>query len=203
MQIFKRNNQLFKLLLFVVTISAFYACNNNGVTNQPVLSDYSEGEQWVWKYKGVTKKGEVRSNGEDARKVVNTNGVLGIVIGKDTVAVADLVQPEKSETPKYKWPLEVGKKWKYEKNWTSEDGTTGGQSQDVEVLSFKEETVEAGTFMAYTIQYKGKITNSRGYNADTEEVWWYAPELKNFIKLTQIQGDFHYVEELIEYSKSK
>jgi hypothetical protein len=94
----------------------------------------------------------------------------------------------------------VGKKWKYENNWTSQDGTTGSQSQDVEILSFKEETVEAGTFMAYTIKYKGKITNSRGYSADVEDVWLYAPELKNFIKLTQTQDDFLYEEELIKYS---
>lgn len=85
----------------------------------------------------------------------------------------------------YDWPLEVVKKWKYEKNWTSQDGTKGTPSQDVEILSFKEKTVEAGTFMAYTIQYKGEITNSRGYSAEAKDVWWYAPALKNFIKLTQ------------------
>ncbi|MEQ8365059.1 MAG: hypothetical protein RH948_19450 [Cyclobacteriaceae bacterium] len=81
------------------------------------------------------------------------------------------------------------------------DGTTGNQSQNPEVLSFKEETVEAGTFMAYAIKYTGKTSNSRGYNAEEEEVWLYAPTVKNFIKLTQSQGDFLYIEELIEYSK--
>ena len=54
--------------------------------------------------------------------------------------------------------------------------------------------------MAYTIQYKGIITNSRGYSANTDEVWWYAPALKNFIKLSQTQDDFFYEEELIKYS---
>ena len=42
-------------------------------------------------------------------------------------------------------------------------------------------------------KYKGVTTEG--------EVWLYAPEVKNFIKLTQTQGDFLYVEELIEYSK--
>ena len=79
-------------------------------------------------------------------------------------------------------------------------GTTGSQSQDAEVLSFKEETVAAGTFMAYTIKYTGKITNSRGYSANETEIWLYAPTVKDFIKLTQHQGDFQYVEELIEHS---
>lgn len=191
------------ILLFVVAISVLYSCANDTetFTKQPTLSDYTDGEKWVWKYKGVTTEGEVRSDGEDTNKIVSVDGVLAMVIGTDTIPVADIVKPEISETPKYNWPLKVGKKWKYENNWTSQDGTTGSQSQDVEILSFKEETVEAGTFMAYTIKYKGEITNSRGYSAGVEDVWLYAPALKNFIKLTQTQGDFLYVEELIMYSK--
>jgi hypothetical protein len=197
----KRKYQL-PIILFIVAITVFSSCSNKTttVTKQPTLSDYNVGEQWTWKYKGVTDKGEVRSNGEDARSIVSIDGDLSILVGKDTVSVSDLVKPELSETPRYKWPLEVGKKWKYEKNWTSQDGTTGKQSQDAEVLSYKEETVGAGTFMAYTIQYKGRTTNSRGYDARTDEVWLYAPEIKNFIKLTQSQDDFLYNEELIKYS---
>lgn len=38
-------------------------------------------------------------------------------------------------------------------------------------------------------------------NADSEEIYVYSPEVKNFIKLTQIQDDYRYVEELVEYSK--
>ena len=168
-------------------------------TVQPTLSDYSVGEKWVWKYKGVTDNGEVRSDGEDIRKTVKMPYGLGITIGNDTIPVTDIVKPEKSETPRYKWPLKVGETWKYEKNWTSQDGTTGAQSQDAKVLSFKEETVGAGTFMAYTIEYKGTVSNSRGYNAQTDEVWLYAPDVKNFIKMTQIQDGFVYNEELIKY----
>jgi len=123
-----------------------------------------------------------------------------MTIGKDTIPLTEIVKPDESKTPKYDWPLQVGKKWKFENNWTSQDGTTGSQNHDAEVLSYQKETVEAGTFMAYTIKYTGKTTNSRGYNADEEEIWLYAPAVKNFIKLTQTQGDFLYIEELIEYS---
>lgn len=180
------------------------ACNNpkkSTVTQQPTLADYQVGEKWVWKYKGITTEGEVRSDGKDTREIVSIDGVLGMTIGRDTIPVTDIVKPDESETPKYDWPLEVGKKWKYENNWTSQDGTTGNQSQDAEVLSYQEESVEAGKFMAYTIKYTGKTTNSRGYSADETEVWLYAPAVKNFIKLIQNQGDFLYEEELIEYSK--
>ncbi|KJD34515.1 hypothetical protein PK35_01620 [Tamlana nanhaiensis] len=190
------------IILFVLIILS--ACNHKTKSRayqQPTLTDYTIGEKWVWKYKGVTTEGEVRSNGTDTREIVDFKGNLGITIGKDTIPVTEIVKPEESKTPKYDWPLKVGKKWKYENNWTSQDGTTGKQSQNAEVLSYQEETVEAGTFMAYTIKYTGKTTNSRGYSADETEIWLYAPDVKNFIKLTQNQGDFHYVEELIEYSK--
>ncbi|MDX8340236.1 hypothetical protein SLH46_13635 [Draconibacterium sp. IB214405] len=189
------------IFLALILLGACVSQTESGITQQPTLADYQIGEKWVWKYKGVTTEGEVRSDGTDTREIVSFDGVLGITIGKDTIPVTEIVKPEESETPKYDWPLVVGKKWKFENNWTSEDGTTGSQSQDAEVLSYQEETVEAGTFMAYTIKYTGKTTNSRGYSADETEVWLYAPAVKNFIKLTQNQGDFRYVEELIEYSK--
>lgn len=197
-----KNKYPLPLFLFVLVITALYSCANytSRVTKQPTFSDYSVGEKWIWKYKGVSSEGEVRSEGEDTREVISANGILVMTVGKDTIPVTDIVQPENSETPRYDWPLEVGKKWRYEKNWTSQDGTTGKQSQDVEVLTFKEETVEAGTFMAYTIEYKGTVSNSRGYNAQTDEVWLYAPAVKNFIKLTQIQDGFTYNEELKKYA---
>ena len=188
------------LFFALVIFSACSGPTNSGITEQPTQADYQLGEKWVWRYKGVTTEGEVRSDGKDTREIISVDGVLGMTIGNDTIPLTDIVKPDESETPKYAWPLEVGKKWKYENHWTSQDGTTGTQSQDAEVLSYREEKVEAGTFMAYTIKYTGKITNSRGYSADEEEVWLYAPAVKNFIKLTQMQGDFLYVEELIEYS---
>lgn len=187
--------------LFFALIALFACSSQPKKTYQPTLEDYREGEKWVWKYKGVTTAGEVRSDGTDTREIIRVDGILAMTIGNDTVSLADIVKPEQSETPKYSWPLEVGKKWKYESNWTSQDGTTGNQSQDAEVLSYQEETVAAGKYMAYTIKYTGKISNSRGYSADEEEIWLYAPAVKTFIKLNQTQGDFIYEEELIEYTK--
>ncbi len=189
-----------KLFLALMMFSGCKNWTNPDFTKQPSISDYKVGEKWVWKYKGVTTKGEVRSEGRDKREIIEVNGELLMTIGKDTIPVTEIVKPEVSNTPKYDWPLKVGKKWVYEENWTSQDGTTGKQQLNAEILSYKEEKVEAGTFMAYTIHYNGKITNSRGYNAVVDEVWLYAPKVKNFIKLTQKQDDFVYNEELVEYS---
>ena len=135
-----RKKQIILKFLYLIVFIGLYSCNKETATEakQPTLKDYTVGEKWVWKYKGVTDKGEVRSDGEDVRKIVKMPYGLGITIGKDTVPVSDMVKPDESETPRYKWPLKVGKKWKYEKNWTSQDGTTGKQSQDVEVLSYKD-----------------------------------------------------------------
>lgn len=190
----------YRIILCTVLV-ALSACKNftSSSFQQPTLQDYTVGEKWVWKYKGVTTDGEVRSEGIDIREIVDFKGTLGITIGIDTIPVAEIIQPANSQTPKYDWPLKVGKKWKYENSWTSQDGTKGHQSQTAEVISYQEETVEAGTFMAFTIEYVGKTTNSRGYNANEKEIWLYAPALKNFIKLVQEQGEFHYEEELIEY----
>lgn len=190
-------------IVYLVLISLLTSCSENtdSLAKQPTLNDYIVGETWTWKYKGVTTEGEVRSEGEDTREIVRKNDVLGMTIGNDTIPLSDITKPEESETPKYKWPLKVGEIWKYEKNWTSQDGTTGTQSQDAKVVSYKQETVDAGTFMAYTIEYKGTVSNSRGYNAQTDEVWLYAPEIKNFIKMTQTQDGFLYNEELIKYKK--
>ncbi|HIB47102.1 MAG TPA: hypothetical protein EYN07_08475 [Flavobacteriaceae bacterium] len=197
---------VFEILKIVclVLISLLISCDGNTVSlaEQPTLADYKVGEQWTWKYKGVTTEGEVRSEGEDKREIVQIDGGLGMTVENDTIPLSDIVKPEESKTPRYKWPLEVGKTWTYEKNWTSQDGTTGTQSQKAKVLSYKEETVGAGTFMAYTIEYKGTVSNSRGYNAQTDEVWLYAPQIKNFIKMTQTQDGFVYNEELIEYANS-
>jgi len=123
-------------------ISSCTSLTKLGITQQTTLADYTVGEKWVWKYKGVTTQGEVRSDGTDTREIVSMDGVLAMTIGKDTILLTEIVKPEESETPKYDWPLQVGKKWKYENNWTSQDGTTGTQSQNAEVLSYQEETVE-------------------------------------------------------------
>lgn len=192
----------FSKLLFVLIAIMMVSCfkQHEKVTHKPTLKDYTIGERWEWKYKGQSTEGEVRSQGIDVKEIVYKKGELGMTHNNDTILVSDLVKPNKSETPRFKWPLEVGKTWVYETDFTSAVGVKGKFRQNAEVISYKEVTVEAGTFMAYTIDYKGAITNSKGLNLKTDEVWIYAPKIKNFIKLTQEQDGFIYHEELIKYS---
>lgn len=204
MKIIKALRNTTKLVL-IVALSIVASCKSNPKnisTERPTASDYNVGEKWVWKYKGVSGTGEVRSNGTDTKTIVNVKGELGMTAGNDTLLVSDILKPNTSKTPRYLWPLEVGKTWTYETEFTSADGSnTGVYSQEAEVVSYGEVTVEAGTFMAYTINYKGGITTSNGVFSKTDDIIVYAPKIKNFIKMTQIQEGFSYNEELIEYSK--
>ncbi len=193
----------FSKLLFIILAIMMSSCfkKHEKITHRPTLKDYAIGEKWTWKYKGVSGEGEVRSKGVDVKEIVNLNGEVALTSGNDTILVSNILKPITSKTPRFKWPLEVGKKWKYETSFTSADkSNTGTYSQNAEVISYKEETVEAGTFMAYTIEYKGGITTSKGVFSKTDDIIVYAPKVKNFIKMTQIQDGFSYVEELIEYS---
>jgi hypothetical protein len=128
-----------EIIIFIslVILSACNSRTNSDKTQRPTIADYQDGEKWVWKYKVVITEGEIRSEGEDTREIIRVDGVLEITIGNDTIPVTDIVKPDESETPKYHWPLEVGKNWKYENYWTSQDGTTGNQSQDNEILSYQ------------------------------------------------------------------
>jgi hypothetical protein len=184
-------------LLVVIIFSLLFSCANpsSTITEKPTLSDYTIGEKWTWDWKRSVE-GEVRAQGEDYQEVVNFDDSLGFYNGNDTLKTATFMNPETSETPLFDWPLEVGKKWKYEMTWENNEGTKGKTSQDAEIVSFKEETVAGGKFMAYKIEYKGRITNSRGFDGKLADVFWYAPEIKSYIKHTQYDGEGLYINEL-------
>ncbi len=158
------------------------------------------GEKWLWKWERSVD-GAVRAEGEDIQEVVAYNGELGLWNGADTVLLSSTLKPEQGPTPFRSWPLQVGKKWKYESEWENNEGTKGKTSQDAEVVAFEEVTVAAGTFRAYRIEYKGIVTNSRGFKGEMTDIWWYAPDLKTYVKHVNDDGYGLYTNELIGYSK--
>lgn len=201
MNYFKRTDHMPKFL-YVVVISLIYSCTNDTsiVTNKPTLNDYEIGEKLTWKWQHSVG-GEIGAQGEDYKEVVNFKNTLGFYYGNnDTIKIATTLTKEPSKTPRYDWPIKVGKKWKYEVVWENNEGTTGKTSQGAEVVSYDEITVAAGKFMAYKIEYKGRISNSRGFDGGLEDIWWYAPTLKSYIKHTQDDGEGIYTNELIKYS---
>ena len=190
-----------KVLFLLTAILIFTGCTNS-TTNKPTLKDYKVGEKWVWNWKR-TVEGEVRAQGKDIQEVVDYHGELGFWNGADTVRISTILDQKQSSTPFRDWPLYVGKKWKYESEWENNEGTKGKTSQDAEVVSFEELHVAAGKFMAYKIEYKGMVTNSRGYKGKMSDTWWYAPELKTYIKHVNNDGYGVYTNELTSYSKAR
>ena len=174
---------------------------SNQSTNLPTINDYKIGEKLTLKWVS-TVDGEIRGEGEDIREVVDYRGELGLWNGFDTLKIADILNQKQSETPYRNWPLEVGKKWKYESEWTNESGENGISSQDVEILSFEEIELPAGKFMAYKMKYDGYIQNYEvGGKGKVIDTVWYSPKLKFNIKHTQESGGgFRYTNELINYT---
>ena len=194
-------------MIYLIVMLIISACTNvpnssatEKVAEKPIVKDYKIGETLTWDWRRSVE-GEVRAQGEDYREVVKFKNTLGFYYGNnDTVKIATVINKKASKTPLYEWPLKVGKKWKYEVKWSNDEGTTGKTSQDAEVVSYGEVTVAAGKFMAYKIEYKGRISNSRGYDAEMKDVWWYAPAIQTYIKHTQDDGEGLYINELINYS---
>ena len=190
-----------KVILQLTALVLLLSGCSSSTTNKPSLNDYQIGEKWVWNWKR-TVEGEVRAEGKDIQEVVGYHGESGFWNGTDTVRISTTLDKKQSSTPFRSWPLYVGKKWKYESEWENNEGTKGKTSQDAEVVSFEEVNIPAGKFMAYKIEYKGMVTNSRGFKGKMSDTWWYCPELKTYIRHVNKDGYGVYTNELTSYIKS-
>lgn len=189
-----------KVIVQISAILLFLMGCSSPRSFKPTLKDYKIGEKWVWKW-SRSVDGEVRAEGEDIQEVVEYRGELGFWNGVDTTLISTILDQKKSATPFRDWPLYTGKKWRYESEWENNEGTKGKTSQDVDVVSLEEFNVKAGKFMAYKIEYKGVVTNSRGYKGEMFDTWWYSPDLKTYIKHVNDDGYGVYTNELTYYSK--
>ncbi len=194
-----------KHALLLLVIGLLNACSTapatkteESLTEKPSLNEYRIGEKWTWLEKSVAGE-KIRWEGEERLEVVDFNGSLGLWNGTDTILVSNYFDQESSSTPFRKWPLKVGKKWKYESRWTNAEGTAMITSQDVEVVSYGEVVVLAGRFMAYKIEHTGTFTNSKSGSGKMNDTYWYAPALKMNIRHTQDDGYGSYVLELYDY----
>ncbi len=191
---------IFKLIIVLLFLSG---CKPSP-TNKPTLNDYEIGEKLTLRWTSSVD-GEIRGEGNDVREVVYFKGGLGLWNGFDTLKISNILNKKKSDTPFRDWPLEVGKKWKYESEWTNESGEKGITSQDVEILSFEELNLAAGKFMTYKIKYVGYVENyEAGGKGKVTDTFWYSPKLKYNIKhIQESGGGFRYTSELINYTSAK
>jgi hypothetical protein len=86
-----------------------------------------------------------------------------------------------------RFPLEVGKTWRYASDWVFKPkGSRGTLLTDVAVLAHEKVSVPAGTFEAFRLVAKGSLGgNSPGgsfYAGDIVTTYWYAPAARAIVK---------------------
>lgn len=159
------------------------------------------GEAWEWRrLDALTKLEEARW----VRTVVTTDAGLALAGDGATAPIAKLYEHGSylpSAKPWRVWPLEVGKRWDFEGDWSRADGTTGNSRQKAEVAAFEEVTVPAGKFMAYRLEYRGFFRNSRGNSGQQDDTYWYAPDAKATVKHIRSSGRPVSITELTSYKK--
>jgi len=95
--------------------------------------------------------------------------------------------------PWFVWPLEQGRQWTHQATYEDANGKTEVTDRFSTVTS---ETVEvpAGRFSAVKVV---RETNRR----DSDE-YWYAPEVRFYVKWVGRRGDAHFEEQLREYRQA-
>jgi hypothetical protein len=99
------------------------------------------------------------------------------------------------ESPRHKesnpkallFPLEVGKRWRYESNWVFKaKGSRGSTIVDVAVLGHEKVSVPAGEFDAFKLVAKGSLHGTSPLNSqyagEATETYWYAPTARAIVK---------------------
>jgi hypothetical protein len=85
------------------------------------------------------------------------------------------------------FPLRVGKRWRYESDWTFKPkGSRGRTIVDVAVVGLEKVWVPAGAFDAYKLVAKGSLHGTSPINSqyagETVETYWYAPAARAVVK---------------------
>ena len=92
--------------------------------------------------------------------------------------------------PWFMWPLEVGKSWQYRGVYEDMDRKEPVQ-ESYTVLRVEQVEVPAGTFWAFKLVREGGLTGSDQY--------WYAPDVRWYVKWVGRRGKDEFQEVLEEY----
>lgn len=123
---------------------------------------------------------------------VSADRVHGTENGEPLVLTADgnvLESPRSRESnPRsLQFPLEAGKRWRYESDWTFHaKGSKGRIAVDVSVEAVEPVKVPAGEFAAFRLVAKGRVSGKSpigsDYDALTTTTYWYAPKARTIVK---------------------
>ncbi|MDP2325923.1 MAG: hypothetical protein Q8N51_18110 [Gammaproteobacteria bacterium] len=100
-----------------------------------------------------------------------------------------LDSPRQSETNPglLRFPLEVGKRWRYDSQWIFKPKSSAGTvSMSVEVQARERVSVPAGEFDAFRLFALGKLGGTSPansvYASETTTTYWYAPAARAIVK---------------------
>ena len=171
--------------------------------NAPV---WNVGDEWAYRYYGAIMAGTfvwsvVRAEVmDDFECYVVKEGDREIFWRKRDLAlvreVANGLVVRRDVPPRlyYQWPLVVGNRWQQDltfENWR--DKITSSLTFSWEVVGAEQLTVPAGRF--HTL----KIVSRNERMQRTINEWWYAPEVKQFVKIHEWRDAGEHTRELIAY----
>jgi len=163
--------------------------------------EWRVGDRWRHTWRAGTEQGTKTSEVLSVREV---GGVPFYVLRVDTVAryytfnlhwaanevesrVAARAQPPQ---PWFTWPLEVGKQWNYQGTYEDQEGK-GRLNETYSVIAMEPVEVPAGKFSAFKL-------SRQGAPGSTDE-YWYAPEVRWYVKWLGRRGNETFDEVLLDF----
>ncbi len=123
---------------------------------------------------------------------VTATGIEGTENGEPLTMTPELnvlesPQSRESNPKSLSFPLEVGKRWRYDSDWVFKPkGSNGTLVTDVAIVAHEKVSVPAGDFAAFKLVARGQVggTSPIGsqYNAEITTTYWYAPAARAIVK---------------------
>ncbi len=164
------------------------------------------GDEWAYRYNGPLDAGTyvwsvVRTavmDGFDCY-VIKTGDREIFYRKEDLASVRELVsgvviRRDVPPRPGYQWPLLMGKTWEQSftrENWR--DKQTTSMTHSWEVVAIEDVTVPAGTFKTIKIVSRNARTSRPAYEV------WYAPDVKQWVKIHEWLESGERTREMTEY----
>ena len=146
-------------------------------------TSFVEGERWEAR---MTFTPDIGAPAAPSRTVIKADGGLRFQNHRGNVYPLNVPYETspffntKSLNAWRQWPLEVGKTWTFEGEFTPSVGVARLR-QTATVVALEDVTVPAGTFKAFKITYIGTAT-AGGQTWHRNETYWYAPDVKTDVK---------------------
>ena len=159
--------------------------------------DLQVGDRWSWQHtNGMANEEDwtriedvVSVSDKEIRTRVRKKGTPGNVIATYTPELNPVDTGMERYAPdltRFAFPLQPGKKWSGEfDKMLFTNGKHGKFFAKAEVTGPEKVTVPAGEFTSYKIKitYDATATDENAMEGKTIETVWYAPDVKNFVRL--------------------